>query len=116
MTGFVLTLLLLAADAVPDSVKPWQMRAERSIAVRRRSVLQCYERELIVSPKLRGKVVLRLTIAPTGRVSDASIEASTLQSDTVESCIVARARTWRAPPPPDGEAELLVPFIFTTSN
>jgi TonB family protein len=59
------------------------------------AIRYCYERELRRNPELRGKVTVRITIGPDGSVKDAEINASTLNDERVERCILARVRGWK---------------------
>lgn len=54
----------------------------------------CYQRTLKRNPNLKGKIVVRFTIAPQGSVSQATILSSTLNNSSVESCIVSRIQRW----------------------
>jgi hypothetical protein len=54
----------------------------------------CYERELKRNPDLKGKVSVRFTITPAGTVTNAKIISTTLNSDTVERCILSRISRW----------------------
>ncbi len=59
------------------------------------AIRYCYERELKRNPTLKGKLVVRITVGPDGRVKNASILSSTLNNDSVERCILTRIRLWR---------------------
>ena len=52
-----------------------------------------YNRALRQDPGLRGKVTLRLTIAPSGRVTDVEILDSQLNEPGLEQRILTRVRT-----------------------
>jgi TonB family protein len=59
------------------------------------AVRYCYERELKRNPELKGKIVVKITVAADGSVSEAEIVSSTLNSERVERCILARIRLWK---------------------
>jgi TonB family protein len=59
------------------------------------AVKYCYERKLRENPNLRGKVVVQITVAPDGSVSDAAVVSSTLDDPDVEQCILSRIRQWK---------------------
>jgi len=59
------------------------------------AIRYCYERELKRNPTLKGKLVVRITVGPDGKVQNASIFSSTLNNDRVERCILTRIRLWR---------------------
>lgn len=65
------------------------------------------------NPRLSGRVVLQMRVAPSGKVSSVQVASSTLDSETVESCIVAEARGWTLPAPAGGVAATITyPFVF----
>ena len=77
----------------------------------------CYEKELVRSPGLFGKVATKFTIAATGFVQSAGVEQSTLKNKEVERCITAKIRTWKFPKPKGGGIVIVkYPFIFKTSG
>ncbi len=87
----------------------------RFLAGRRRAVQLCYERELKHHPTLAGRLVVRLSISPTGRAADVEIEDNALGSDAVASCVRTLMRTWSFPVHPAEEAALSVPYIFSAA-
>ncbi len=56
------------------------------------AIYALYNRALRDDPGLQGKVVLRLTIAPSGQVSDLRLESSELRSAELEQKLLARIR------------------------
>lgn len=81
-----------------------------------RAVQACYQRALKRNPKLGGKVGIRLTISPVGKVTMVEIETNSVDPQ-VGSCIKRVAKRWRFPPPEGGGvAEVAVPFVFTASH
>lgn len=54
-----------------------------------------YARERRRSPDLEGRIVLRITIAPSGEVTDVQVLSSELNSPSLESGIVARIKMFR---------------------
>ncbi len=58
------------------------------------SIYAIYNRALREEPSLQGKVVLKLTIAPSGAVTDLRIVSSELHQAEVESKLLARIRTF----------------------
>ena len=71
----------------------------------------CYSRELQSHPGLAGKVVMKWIITGDGTVSQSAVEATTLHSAPVETCLAAKIRSWRFPPP---RSVVIVnyPFVF----
>ncbi len=77
----------------------------------------CYEKELVRSPGLFGKVATRFTISANGRVQSASVAQSTMKNAEVERCITAKIRTWKFPKPKGGGIVIVkYPFIFKTAG
>jgi TonB family protein len=58
------------------------------------SIYAIYNRALRDEPGLQGKVVLKLTIAPSGAVTDLRIVSSELHQAEVETKLLARIRTF----------------------
>ncbi len=58
------------------------------------SIQYCYQRELKQNPDLKGKLVVRFTIDPSGRVKDVNILSSTLNSPNIERCVISRIKRW----------------------
>ena len=54
----------------------------------------CYQRERKRKPDLKGKIGIRFTILPNGHVKDPKILSSTLNSPSVERCILSRISRW----------------------
>ena len=75
----------------------------------------CYERALRRNPTLGGRVSIRFTIGGGGRVVSASASNNTISPD-VGSCIVARIRSLRFPPPEGGNVTFSYPFFFQPAN
>jgi TonB family protein len=72
-----------------------------------------YENSLKSNPHAGGQVVVELTIAATGLVSNAEIVSSTLRAPEVERAILKSARTWKFPAPGGGAVIVRYPFDFT---
>lgn len=56
------------------------------------SIYAIYNRALREDPTLQGKVVLKLTIAPSGEVTDVKIESSELKNPDLERKLLARIK------------------------
>jgi TonB family protein len=73
----------------------------------------CFERGRMDNPRLAGRVLVRIAIAPSGRVRSASIARSDVRSQQVESCIVAAVERWTLPQPSGGVgATITYPFSY----
>jgi hypothetical protein len=88
----------------------------RAIKGRMGAVKSCYDRELKLDPNLKGKISMRFTITPLGRVNEVSVERDTMHSDAVSECIMRLIRTWTFSFKPDDEVSVSFPFVFTQSG
>lgn len=77
-------------------------------------VSSCYERALLKTPGLAGKIVLEWQITTTGSVGFAKTKSSTMQSAAVESCILASLKTWRFPAAKGAGVVITYPFMFNS--
>jgi len=76
-------------------------------------VRYCYERELIASPELRGRVTIQFTIGATGQVIASLVQSSDLKNAQVEQCVAQAVRRWLFPRVPGGEpAVVTYPFAL----
>jgi hypothetical protein len=99
----------------PDNIDPRVL--QQFITARRAAVQNCYERELHHNPSMKGgKVVLRMAIGTTGRVSGLSVEEDTLGSAAVTACMSTLMQRWIFPVTPREEVPLSVPFVFARAN
>ena len=79
----------------------------------------CYEEQLTVNPKLAGKVAIKWVIDADGNASNASVDAgsTTLASDKVHQCMMARIVSWQFPKPKGGGiAVITYPWILRASG
>lgn len=88
----------------------------RFVKARIKSLQSCYEKELKRNPNLKGKLVVRFTIRPNGRIGSIDIEENTLGNDAVGACIRSYIRTWAFPFKPDGEVPVVYPFVFSPAG
>lgn len=77
-------------------------------------VSSCYERALLKTPGLAGKIVLEWQITTAGSVGFAKTKSSTMQSAAVESCILSSLKTWRFPPAKGAGVIITYPFMFNS--
>lgn len=80
----------------PLSGGPGPSRTDEEIQIvfdRYKSALyRIYNRELRKNPTLQGKMVLRLTIEPDGKVSLSSVDSSDMDSPSLDKAIAARVK------------------------
>ncbi|HUU03928.1 MAG TPA: AgmX/PglI C-terminal domain-containing protein [Myxococcota bacterium] len=79
-----------------------------------REIQYCYERNLLLSPNLQGKVVMEWTIATSGSVSVVKTKNNTMASPAVAMCISAKIKGWKFPKPKGGIVVVSYPFIFNS--
>lgn len=77
-------------------------------------VSSCYERALLKTPGLAGKIVLEWQITTSGTVGYAKTKSSSMQSAAVESCIIQVLKTWQFPPAKGSGVVITYPFMFNS--
>ncbi len=77
-------------------------------------VSSCYERALLKTPGLSGKIVLEWQISTSGTVGAAKTKTSTMQSAAVEACILAAIKDWRFPAAKGAGVLITYPFMFNS--
>jgi hypothetical protein len=75
-------------------------------------LIACYLPGKKRDPKLRGKVVVKLTINGDGSAHQVANENSTLQDPDVIACVIRTVRTLRFTKPVEGSVTVIYPFIF----
>jgi TonB family protein len=73
----------------------------------------CYNRLLTKRAGASGQIVIRLTVAGDGSVSEANVVRSTLGDADLDACVLGQAREWRFPPSTESRFQFDVPFVFT---
>lgn len=76
-------------------------------------IIYCYEKGLQTNAKLSGRVGVNFVIGPQGIVKTANTASTSLNSPTVESCIVSKLKTWVFPKPVGGvNVKVTYPFVL----
>ncbi len=76
-------------------------------------VRYCYESELVRTPGLIGKIVMRWVINGDGRVMQAQVAETQMQNANVENCLATKIKTWAFPKPKGGGMVVVnYPFVF----
>ncbi len=89
----------------------------RVINQHKAEVLYCYEKELVRTPGLNGKVTVEFLIAANGRVTQSRVIETSMNNRNVEDCVVGKIRNWPFPQPKGGGMAIVTyPFIFSTAN
>jgi TonB family protein len=94
------TLAAQADDGVrrsSGSTKAARSREEIELIFDRNkgAIYALYSRALRDNPELKGKVVLELTIAPSGEITQCRVVSSELNNDELERKLVARVKSFR---------------------
>lgn len=88
-------------------------QAVASVFSRRKSAIKsCYEKELRRDSKISGRVVLKFTIGPAGRITDISATQNTTGVDSIAQCMVEKVQGWKFDPPEGGAVTFTYPFIL----
>ncbi|MFB6263311.1 MAG: AgmX/PglI C-terminal domain-containing protein [Bradymonadaceae bacterium] len=77
------------------------------------AIQYCYEKQLQLNPKLKGKVVAQWKVNLDGSVKSTSIASSTLNNRKVESCITRVIKRMRFQKPDGGICVINYPFVFS---
>lgn len=107
------TISATSEPIILDGQMDWRMV---EVVIRRHynAIRYCYQRQLMRSPGLAGKVVVKFTIAQDGTVSQTSIDQSSLGSPEVESCLTRLFLRMTFPDSPQGGIIVVrYPFMFT---
>ena len=85
-----------AADDRPLTSGPGPSRTDEEIQIvfdrYKATLYRIYNRELRKNPTLQGKMVLRITILPNGKVSKAKVESTDLDSTLLSKKIIERVK------------------------
>jgi TonB family protein len=114
MTAALALALLASAPAIGDEPEPDAVTSIDRDLIRRvvrkhtAQVRACYEAGLARHPDLRGRVVVRFTIAESGKVESSEVESSDLGDAMVGECIAHAVLGWRFV----GGARIVVSYPF----
>jgi TonB family protein len=73
----------------------------------------CYGNELKREAGLRGKLVVAMTVAASGEVTDVAVVQNSTGSQRLASCALSQIREWRFPAIDGGPTAFQTPFVFT---
>ena len=89
----------------------------RVINAHRAQIRYCYEKELVRTPGIFGKVNVEWVITAEGSVRTSKVKESTLSNKEVGRCVASKIRTWKFPKPKGGGIVIVrYPFVFKTSG
>ncbi len=79
------------------------------------AIEHCYRKELKNNPKLKGKMLITITIMPNGNVKNCKILYSSVRNRNVENCVIKNVRNWKDFPEIDkkfGAVEVDFKYLF----
>lgn len=87
----------------------------RTLRMRSAAIRRCYELELRVDTTLAGRLLVSVTVAPSGAAT-ATIRENTVASEAVGACVIHVIQGIRLSPPPEQEASYDCAMTFTPSS
>ncbi len=103
------------AEAVDGTGDLNPQEVNKVIGRRMSAIKGCYEKALRRDPNLKGKLVVRFTIAGSGRVTTARVVQNDLTPE-VGNCVVSKFKAFRFPQPDGGSLTMESPFMFMPAN
>jgi serine/threonine-protein kinase len=88
------------------------LRGDDVLATLRPKLKDCYDRALTTNQDLGGVAVVRISVAPDGRVFRARVKEGRMSSVSMQNCLLARIREARFGPPAGGMATINLPLSF----
>lgn len=82
----------------------------------KKSVAICYQQSLRGNEDLRGKLIFRVLIDPTGVVSHATVDTPAFKGTKLAHCIAAKIKDWKFPTFRGQPQEVEVPFILEKNS
>lgn len=74
-------------------------------------IIYCYEKGLQAQPSIGGRVAVNFVIGAAGRITQANVAETSLNSKMVENCMLAKMRNWQFPRPVGKvNVDVLYPF------
>lgn len=89
----------------------------RALAAYRKEIRTCYERALIIKPRISGRVVYNWNINPAGAVTSISLKQSDTGLPKLDSCVLQVIQGIKFPAAPNGQpTRVIYPFEFQSKN
>lgn len=77
----------------------------------------CYEQQLLVNPKLKGKVLVSFIIDGSGATKSPQVVESSLRSPAAEKCMMEKIKGWKFPKPlGGGSVGVKYPFMLMSNT
>lgn len=122
LMGIVLGLIFVLGAGSAGALKPAEKQGPLEHEAIRRVIQQhigevrdCYQQEMDKHPTLAGELSVRFRISGAGAVTEAAVMQSTLNSPSVERCVITSLRSWVFPKA-RGETVVNYPFAFRPVN
>ncbi len=80
------------------------------------AIQACYERALMSTPTLSGRIAMDWTVSSSGSVKNVRVRSSTMGNPKVADCMSAQIKRWKFPRPKGGEAQITFPFLFRSGS
>lgn len=88
--------------------------AGRIMRARTYNYRPCYDQALKASPTVKGKLVITLRLAATGKVTSVTVSGTSTLARAIGSCVKSRSKRFVFPKPADGGAATVVSIITFT--
>ncbi len=110
----VLPLLVLSAFATGLS----KNSINATIRKNNPEAIACYKQGLSRNPALKGKLIAAFTVAPDGKVKEATISKNELGDEKVAECLAEKIKGWKFPESLEGEESIVAayPFVFNPAK
>lgn len=104
-------------DAPQDVIGSLDSKKIQSALAKYRPALdKCHTRALNLDPNVSGRVVVSVTLEPSGKVVDVAVIENTTGSTELEKCLILRMQKWQFPAYEGDVAQFNLPFVFTASG
>jgi hypothetical protein len=88
-------------------------QVRKSIRLSLTDIKKCYEKQLKISPKAKGEIVVELIFGSEGQVQNSRVLSSTIPtSERMGACMLAGLEKVKYPKAEDGFASVAYPFVF----
>ena len=114
---YVLPIVVCAGGKSPSPTGPTRKAEEMAQVIRRhqKTVRRCYNLALQRKPGLKGQLVVRLGISPSGKVKSWKLEKDQIRVSWFTRCIRRVMKRWRFPQGSSLDF-MIVPFNFEMEN
>jgi TonB family protein len=85
----------------------------RVINQKKSETTNCYLKELVKEPALKGRITIKWRITAKGEVESVEVASNEMGNDAVAQCLVTRIKGWKFPAPKGGgTVDVSYPFTF----